>query len=428
MNGMEFGTFVDGEESFENNQPEFGEFIEEEEIVPGYRSLIKGVSKAVTSLPTFSGPISPRLQEKLLEKNLPTPKTGLYPYVESATEGAAEGAKFGPAGAVAGGIGGTLKEIAKQQDAPQWIQTAAEIAPWLFTKGGLTPKKNQKKAVELLRKQGFTDKEITPLLQGKSKLSMLGKIGKRGPRVEQRLKSISKKFDESYDVFRKKGKDLPLPRSKVSKFVDRFEEAWEDISADQRKIMKDLKVDFLGKPITRASMQDFFHGINRSIYGKGARGNKVILNKLKDPLYEGMEMIDPGASKDFKLLNELNSKKFEVFRKLSPNQLDRLVAIGEVAGIVPALVTGNLKMVGGLLGEIATRQLATELLINPNLQNLSNKMALSLAKNQGAIYEKLSKKFMNELKSSNPAIYKKVLKAQSGQEKGQKEQPQSKLK
>lgn len=392
-----------------------------EEQIPGYRSVIKGVSKAVTSLPTFTGPISGKAQEELLEKQFPTPDTGLYPYAESIAEGAAEGAKFGPLGAIPGAIGGGLKEFAKQKDAPEWVQTLADIAPWLFSKKGLIPKKNQKEVVEFLRGKGFSDKEITPLIQGKAKLSVLSKLGKRGARVEERLENIKDKFQKSYDVFRAKGKDLPLSRNKVSSFMKKFDEVWEDIPADQKKIMEPLVEEFKSKPVTRATQQDLFHGINRQIYGKGKVGSKEILNKLKDPLYEGMELTSPGSGKDFKLLNELNAKKFEVMKKLAPNQLDRLASLLEFAGIARAIGTGNFKEAAVIVGEAGTRKLMTEFLINPHLQNISKRMIEALAKNKVPIAEKLEKKVKQEIKRTLPDIYKKLFKENNDREKGKQQ-------
>lgn len=378
----------------------------QKEQVPGYRSVIKGLGKAVTSLPTFrTGPISPSHAQKLLEKQFPTPETGLFPIVEGLTEGAGEGIKFGPVGAIAGGIGGALKEVAKQQGAPPWVQTMVDIAPWLFTKKGLVPKKNQKEAVELLRKNKFTDKEITPLLQGKTKLSIFGKIGRRGSRVEEILESISDKFKQAYEVFRELGKSKALPRKDVSNFVDKFESVWEDLPIDLRKQMKDIKIDFLGKPITRASMQDFFHAINRT-----PPGSRKILSRLKKPIYEGMEMVERGSGKEFELLNDLNVKKFEVMKKLAPSQIDRLASIFEFSSLIKSIAVGNFKAAAGVLGEVVARQMATEMVINPNLQNLSNKMMVSLAKNQLPIYKKLEKQFMEELKKAKPELYKKVSK------------------
>ncbi len=393
------------------------EEIEEEEKIPGYRSVIKGLSKAVTRLPTFTGPISAKAQEKFLEKLLPTPDTGFYPYAESIAEEAAEGAKFGPLGAVAGGIGGGLKELAKQKDAPEWVQTLAQIAPWLFTKKGLIPKKNQKKVVEFLRDQGFSDKEITPLLQEKGKLSVLSKIGKRGSRVEERLKNINEKFKQSYDMFRTKGKDLPLARDKVTSFIEKFDEVYEDLPIDQKKIIQPLVEEFKSKPVTRATQQDLFHGINRQIYGKGKVGSKEILAKLKEPLYEGMELTSPGSGKDFKLLNELNVKKFEIMKKLGPNQLDRFATLVEFGGIARAIGTGHFKEAAAIIGEASLRQLMTEFLINPKLQNLSQRMIEALARNKIPIAEKLEKKVQQEIKKTLPEIYKKLFKERNDQEK-----------
>jgi hypothetical protein len=383
-----------------------GFIVEKEEIekpIPGYRSVLKGVSKAIQKLPHAQlGPVSSDASQKLLEEVFPTPKEGLYPYVESISEGAAEGAKYGPFGAIAGGIGSGLEELAKQQNAPQWVQTLAGIAPWLFTKKGLIPKKNQKEVVKFLKKEGFSDSEITPLIQEDRKLSWFSKLGKRGFRVQNRLDQIKNKFDESYDLFRQKGKSLELPRKNVSKFENIFEEAWEDLPTDQRKILSDLKQDLMGKPITRASLRDFYHAANRS------RADKGIIRNLKDKIYEGMDLIDPSAGKDFKMLNELNEKKYKVFEKLKPSQLDRLMSVAEFATGMKYLSVGDWKGLAGVVGEISARQLLSEMLINPYLQNISNRMGVALAKNQIPIYEKLKDKFLDDLKKSNPDLYKKV--------------------
>lgn len=415
MTLKEFGEFV---ETNKEGLQDFGEFINtnrgnfqgvEEKRVPGIRSIIKGAHKAVTSLPTYmGGPISPELSEKILEKSLPTPKKGLYPYVESISEGAASGSKFGLPGTIAGGIGGGLKELAKQKNAPRWVQTLAEIAPWLFTEGGLVPKKNQKIVYNFLKKQGFNDKEITPLLQGSKKLSFSGKLGAKGGRLEENLQNISDRFQKSYNKFRIEGKDLPLSGNSIKNFEENFEKIWKDIPVDQRKLLNELKEELFSKPITRATMQDFFHGINRQIYGKGAVGKKELLTELKNPIYEGMELIEKGSGEEFKLLNELNEKKFEILKKLSPDKVDKFFSLTETLGLAGAIASGNISYIASIIGEHAARMLIREISINPRLQNISTKMTQAATKNQAAIVEKLYNKFKDDISKQNKKLSHKL--------------------
>lgn len=66
--------------------------------------------------------------------------------------------------------------------------------------------------------------------------------------------------------------------------------------------------------------------------------------------------------------------------------MDSFVNKGEIITAIPsgiALATGNTTPLLGLGGEIATRLLAREMLINPYFQNLANKLVTNL--NSGSV-------------------------------------------
>ena len=138
-------------------------------------------------------------------------------------------------------------------------------------------------------------------------------------------------------------------------------------------------------------------------YTKSQKGFKF--NELRSPHKK--------CSHCNEMIKDYGGKKNQITRRLKPDQLERAIDLAETAGIATGILTGNLNLLTKVLGSVGGRALATELLINPRLQNLSNQMLQAASRNQSAILKKLNDSFINELEKKHPDLAEKLRKKSS---------------
>ncbi len=280
----------------------------------------------------------------------------------------------------------------------------------------ITPRPSQKEAVEFLRKKGLSEKAITPLIKKEKTIRHLGKFSLKGQRVINRLTEAHEKLSSGYTELKSQGQHLELPRNRVTAFDEAIRDKFNELTPDQKKLIEPNVRELLGKPITARSMVDFAQDVfNKGGMAEraGAKSTKRAVKMLKDPVRQFMKEIDPAVAKEYQLLDKFWGKKNQITRRLKPDQLDRAIDLAETAGIATGILTGNLNLLTKVLGSVGGRALATELLINPRLQNLSNQMLQAASRNQSAILKKLNDSFINELEKKHPDLAEKLRKKSS---------------
>lgn len=290
------------------------------------------------------------------------------------------------------GVGGLAGQSARELGAPEAVATGLEIgiplaAPGIANK--LSPKKGTEfaKIVEQGRKLGLTDKELTPLIQGETKTSVLGKVARKTEDTKKQFQSIKSKLGDSYD----KLKSEPIATEKLPNNMQ------VDLKKQFSTIRNNLQ-DTLGVSPDRQAAIDYVEGaltrlrntritpktlietwqdINRSVNWGKIPGGKKALSELKTPIMNTLETISPELARDFEITNNLYAKYANISSKLKPDLIDKIFTVGEVSGIVPAagaMIFGNPWPLVGLGGEFAIRQLSKEMLTNPYFQNVATKM------------------------------------------------------
>jgi len=377
-------------------------------------ALVKGVVKGAEDIGRLSpvrGPISPEASTRLLNRFLPSENEPIERFTERISRGLTAGAIGGPEAALLSGGGEALAQAAQEAGAPDWAQHLASLIPFLKGKGGLSPTKGQKEAVEFLRAKGLTDKEITPLLKSEKVLERLAKYAHKGARVQKPLKGAHEKLGAGFGELKEAGKTMYMPREKVTPFVEDLDKTYDKLTPDFKKLVTQNIEDLKSNPLSARSLIDFWQDINnkmRKASREGIKGGREVLGILKEPVGKALKEINPLAAKEFQQLNEFYAKNQRALATLKPKQMDHLIDIAEDLGALGSLVTGNLNYLQKFLGIAAGRILATELIINPKLQNITNRMGQALAKNQIGIYQKLLSKFQEELENSNPELYKSI--------------------
>ena len=106
----------------------------------------------------------------------------------------------------------------------------------------------------------------------------------------------------------------------------------------------------------------------------------------------------PKLASDIDLTNRLYGKFAGVRKDLSPKLIDTLIKAGKVIGVagsvVKNIVTGNFPALAteltAIVGIDAGRRLATQMLTNPNLYNLSSKLATATEESIPYVLSKMS--------------------------------------
>lgn len=398
------------------------DFLEEEPTMSKSRSVVsaplkgfvKGVSDITSLLPFGRGPLSPRVQEEVSERILPTRESGLENVLERAGR-IAPAFIGGPESILAKGLrslgAGVLGETAKELGAPEIVQTIAEIpalASPTFGKKILETKK-QKQFVDFLRKKGFTEKELTPLIQSPEALDRWAGMAQKGKKTHELMKDIYERFGEVYKGIKTEASQLKNPKlsgSDINEFLGEVQNIWQDISPRDRRLIEDELNNLLSTEISFNDLLNFNQDINAEIRGK--TGGPAVIGRLKEPISKAMKKISPELASDYELANKLYAKRADVSSHLRPNQIDSLVNSGEIYGAIAALADRNFGLLSKVFGVVGARQLARELLINPRLQNISNQMAIAVKNNNIPNALKLMKLFKKDLSEEGKAFTESI--------------------
>jgi len=422
MTKKEFGRVIEEEPS---ETVEFGRIVEEEGPVArearevqekfgrGGRALAKGGLKALGGILDLLVPkVDPERFpeekfsfEEAVETLLPTDPEA--PFLEKFAERGAEilpfllggevglGAKLGRAG-LAALLGQTAEEVGVGPLGQTVAELSGLIAPGLGKK--IIPTKAQREGVKMLRRRGLTEKEIAPLIPSERKRALLGKVGAKGIRTEKAARRTRTALGNVYEQLRTEGERLPFLEAEANLTLgNAIEDKLEKIPASIRKVIQEDLKDLLNKPIKANDIINFWEDINSSINWKSVADGKRKLNSLKKPLLDSLKKINPTLARDFELTNKFYSQMKKVYPNLRPTDIDKWIALGELGSLVGGLFKFGPKAAVPVLGFAASRKLASAMLTNPRLQNLTRQMTKALKQNKIGIAKKINDKIQKEL-------------------------------
>lgn len=345
------------------------------------------------------------------------PKTGLQKDIRLGGEAAG----FKPGGiaqkAIAAPVAASTSFGLKQIGIPEEYSEGIGILLSQVPYGGIgVVDEATQQIVNRAKNIGLTEREIVPLIQSKTKMKILGGIGKKGAKTEQLVRDIHEMLGNGFTELRSREiSSIPLSEESRKAFIGSSQRIMSDLPAGMRDtIVRDYE-DTISKPITADSLINFWQDLNYYI----DRGERR-LGLLKQPIQDSLETLSPELAQDFKLTNDLYSRYARVRKNLTPGLSDQLIKASKVIGIggslVKNIVTGNLPAltyeVGAIVGVEAGRSLAMEMLTNPNLYNLSMKLTTAsprsiphiLNKMQESI-EKIDKRVSKELSMDELSAY-----------------------
>lgn len=403
MSFPQFGEIVE-ENALKGSYPEFGEKVEEPSRLRSLLSAFpKGVLKAargISPLPNL-GPIPEKLASKLTEQFLPTQERLPEQLLERTGKVGtylAGGEASIPSKVIRSGIGALAGQVAKETGGGELAQDIAELSSMSLPElsKNILSKKSQQRVVNFLRSKGFSENEITPLIQSPKKLARYAKFASKGEKTNKLMRDIYGKFENVYSSIREQGENLPsLSGEKLGKFERDFQETIDKIPKYYRRKMSEEVKDLMNSEMKFTDLVDFNQAINAEI--GSVKGGKAVLGLLKEPIDKGLASINPQLASDYKLANELYRHRIDVTNHLRTKQIDDLIDIGEAGTVVAGIADQNLGLIAKVVGASGMRRLAREMLINPKLQNISSKMLQAVKENKIPVALKLYKTFKDEV-------------------------------
>lgn len=407
--GLQAKETLPGEKAQRDVEFEILDKMEKEGYNPSWGDIL-ALSDDDDIAPRYSRLPSTKDMRKILQADEPKdlPERWLQRAGEAVGGGAALGG--GAKTLLALLAGATAGEGAKELGFPEPVADVIDIGTTLIAgkrpNKGLS-KKGKDKLISSLKSKGFSDKEITPLLQDEKKLRRLGKIAKADPKTEKTLKEIKDKLGSLYENVKEEGGKLKgLNMDQYDSFQDSLKETLDKIRPGYRRLIKDELSDLSNSEHSIKDLIDFYQDINMKV--KGVEGGKAVLNKLKGPVLDAISEISPKAAEDFKLTNELYSKLSKVKYALKPSRFDELYSLGKIYGLGAGLATGNLGALKKVLSYGAARKLATQMLVNPKLQGLSSKIGAQIKQGKNAGIRNATLKLLKYLKAEDKDLFEEM--------------------
>lgn len=356
----------------------------------------------------------PQAQEEL-ERLLPTEQGGLEKALERAGRMTPYTA-IGPEGILAKGVrtglGALLGQGAEEAGLPPWAQGIAETIPFGLPKFGkkIIPSETQKPLVEGARELGMTEKEIAPLIHEPKETKILPKIAGKKFRTQKALEKSKNVLDEAANKLESHpSMDVVLSPREAEISIQNIEKKMMDkLNSSERKLIKDDFQILKSSPKALKDYYKFFRDVNKTI--KDNPGKRDSLNLIKENIEDAIHLISPEFGRVFDLTNKLYSNYYSIANKLTPNWKTAITSyvakgagaaiLGPLFGYVPSLVA--------IGGEIAAKNLAREMLINPRFQNQSKQIVQSLNQNKIGIASQLWKRLSKEVEETSPEIAEKM--------------------
>lgn len=346
------------------------------------------------------------------------PQTGAGRYAGRAGEaigsGLALGAGPGALAALGGGAlaGQAVEEATDSPVAGAVTEIITSLGPAAL-RGRLAPvSKQAKELVKAGRKVGLSEKEITPLIQRRRKLATLGKIARKGSKTQKTFAQIENKLGDSYQTLKEAASDLPpLSLSQNEKLLTGLGQINTELRTTLKAAPdKEAAIKFVQEAMenvrNRGANPDeligFWQDINQAVNWNAIKGGRKSLAALKKPISQALRESSPRLYEEFEQTNRLYSRFKKVSKALRPDMIDRWINKGEMGALAFGIATGNPWILKKIGGEAAARILARELLTNPKLQNISNKMLNAIKNNKGAAASRLLSSSKKILEKTHP--------------------------
>jgi hypothetical protein len=379
-------------------------FLQDEDILPRYSKL-------------------PTTEEVASHIDSEEPSSRAERYIQRAGRAVGSGATLGGSIGTLGQLArvSTIGQTAKEMGAPEWVASTLELGSLFGLKAlakSIPDQKKLKKFIEYSRDKGLTEEEISGLIKGERRLKALGKLSKKSGKSERLLRSIDEKAGGAYDSLKNEASSLPsLSAEQSGGLADKFEDVLKELrdtvkpSPDKQSAINFIEESYknlVNQGSSPSKLINFYQDINSAVNWRAIKGGKKMLARLKDPIKETLREASPQLADDFELANTLYSRFKFLSKSLNPHTIDNLLDKGPEGALLVGLATGNPGILTKYLGANVLRSLAREMIFNPRIQNISQKMTNALKENKPRAAQVLLKTFKKEIKQENPDLFQEL--------------------
>jgi len=345
-----------------------------------------------------------------LENKLPI-KEGLPERIVERTTRIAPNALLGPGGIVGKGIrtlaAAGLGQATEEAGFGPGAQTIAEIlafaAPNLNRRlVGSTPREQE--LINFGRARGMTEQQLVPAVKEQNWWRRsLARIANKGERTQEALEDSREALGQIYDSLRNSpGATQPLPRNNVRQvFTDYAQELHNLPESVRRQIRPSLR-DLVNSPGLGEDFIQFYQHVNHEV------NNHRIIGRFQEVTRRALEHISPELGEEFRLVNELASNRYRTARMLRPPAQPNVLPIVKGAAAIWGVLSGDYRMLKGVLKFVGAQQVATAMLMNPRYQSLGVKTVHALNNNNIILAQKSFQELREALKEEAPDFYKET--------------------
>lgn len=317
----------------------------------------------------------------------------------------------GARGAIAAATGEAIGEGADQAGLPSAVGTTARVGSALV--GSKSPKligtKKQKPIIDFLRKNGFTDNQITPLIQDPRKVQIISKVAFKGGKPARISRELKESLGGIYDRIRTEGDAIGILTSpEKTSLTNELYNIRNKIPLKWQRLINPIINRFENSTGKASDLINLYQDVGAEVAGQ--EGGKAILGLFKQPAAKGLGLIKPELASDFRLTNQLYGLNKKFGKAFKPTLVSNLSAlnIGQAVKFVNSLSNLNLKSISKDIGILAARKFSTQLLTNPRMQNITKRIISNANANKSALVISGIKNLIKEIKKTDPETARKI--------------------
>ena len=261
-----------------------------------------------------------------------------------------------------------------------------------------------KELIEVGKKLGLTDEQLTPLLQGEFKQKWLSKLAPKRGSTQKALSESKLGLSTAYE-------GLKSTEAATKNLTEVAERGLQTKLGNQlikmphsvREKIKQDTFDLFKAPVTGKSLMKYYADINHAL----GPGNKQ-LSLLKKPVQETIRSLSPELGNDFDLINKLYGRYSDIAGRLKPTLTSDIVRAVEALGIGGSIILGNYPTLLHVVGEKAARKVAQQMLLNPHFQQLGKKMVIAINQHKPQLAKKVFEDYVKLVRKESPEAADKL--------------------
>lgn len=375
-------------------------------------SLVRGGTRFIVNSgrlfgnPTFDEDEEDFDIERLLGSIAPQSDSSLQKGIEKAAETGLGLAPFtGGAGAVAPALEtGVVSAFGNALGLPPGLQAVFETLPTIRPRPSPVTARDPQtaKAIEFGRERGLSEKQLAALSNEDTPLKGVAiKLARRGKKTERLLESTKESLDGIAASLESHPETATqLDAVAANKTVNEMFKVVDKLKAgpDKEGAIEDINA-FISGPQTAGDAVKLWRKINQR-----AASAKDLSLISKVPLKNILEESSPALAEELVLSNKLYSKYYDISEKLGRTTQTDWVAYGPRALMAWGFMTGNPFILKGAIGAELGQRLATEMLINPKLNSLAQRMSTAIKNGNISTLERTMDLLGNEVGKIDPAL------------------------